>query len=261
MGAGPVGGRSCEPIGPLGLAVIEPAGGDPGEALVDLHLVEEALDLGAPQKALGHRQAGAQDVAANLLLDAVNPDPLLAAALAWRGVGVGFGSDADELIDPRLLRALVVCRATLDCQLVDPVGARMIGISIHPALELDIFGAIGGGMHVALLQDVPHQAVVLQLRDQRVGLAPLAALLQGEDVPVTRLVLGREHRRQFLAIRFSATGQGGQGRPLPLDRRRVARRRAAIRRERARGQHRKGDSASAEQANYPSRDTRCAHFR
>src|SRR3546814_17004549 len=73
---------------------------------------------------------------------------VIARALA--GPGRAAGGD-------RRLRAAVVGGAALQGERVDALGLGMVGIAVHPRLQLAVLGAVGGGVQVALRQQVPQQ--------------------------------------------------------------------------------------------------------
>jgi hypothetical protein len=66
----------------------------------------------------------------------------------------------------------------------------VIGIPLEPAAQLLEARAIAGRVHVALIEHVPEQHAVAQLRDQSIGVGPLRALLQREDLAIPLDVAG-----------------------------------------------------------------------
>ena len=68
----------------------------------------------------------------------------------------------------------------------------MIGVVLHPLGQLAEAGAVFGRMHVALIQHVADQQIVVQPGDQPVGGLPLTGFLDVEDLAVKLAVLGRQ---------------------------------------------------------------------
>ena len=88
--------------------------------------------------------------------------------------------------------------ASLKRQPVDLLGIGVVRIGRHPAAQLRVGRAPGGRVHIALIQHMPHQPVVADLFDQRVGGRHVAGLLKREDAPIEiHVLLGHEIRREF----------------------------------------------------------------
>src|SRR3546814_17191115 len=78
----------------------------------------------------------ARDLAARRFAALARRDVVIARALA--GPGRAAGGD-------RRLRAAVVGGAALQGERVDALGLGMVGIAVHPRLQLAVLGAVGGG--------------------------------------------------------------------------------------------------------------------
>ena len=197
LAAGAPGGRGRQAVGLGRLAVVIPAGRDLAEGLIQLDAVEQLARLGAVQQPLGDREPRAQDVAPHLALDGSRPAALGFAQ--FLGALVGCDAGLAEQLDRHRHRALGLggtAGPALHRQAIDPLRARMVGIVRHPGLELLVFRAIGGRVHVALIEHVAHEDPVLEAGDALVGGLPIATLLESEDLAIEPLVVGTEGARQ-----------------------------------------------------------------
>ena len=136
------------------------------------------------------------------------------AALARRAIRLGRdrrNGGRAAAVETGLDRRFVTPGLAPQRQAVDALGAGMIVVGLHPLVELEVLGAILGGVHVALEQDVTHKDIVLEGRDLAVRLGPRAVLLKREDPAVGSGVRGRQRRRQRqLAVLVRWGGPGRQ---------------------------------------------------
>src|SRR5690606_6294857 len=84
----------------------------------------------------------------------------------------------------RLARSWGFCRLALERQAVDAFRSGMVGMLFQPGSQLREAGNIGGGMHVALMLDMPQKDRVGQPRDELVCLFPAAFFLQCENAAI-----------------------------------------------------------------------------
>ena len=114
-----------------------------------------------------------------------------------------FGTIAVQKALHRGRRRLRAGGLALQGQAMNPAGLRMIGIQLQPAPQLLIGGAVGGRMHIALIEDMPHQRPVVQFSDFTIGRFPPPQRLQGEDA--------------LVELRIRRPQNGRQTRGLPLE--------------------------------------------
>ena len=89
----------------------------------------------------------------------------------------------------------------LEGEVVDPLSFGMVGKGRHPVAQLGPGRAIGCGVHVALEEHMTHEQLALQLGDQRVGAAPVAAFLHLKDFGIAPDVVIVQHGRPLLGAR------------------------------------------------------------
>ena len=180
----------------IGLAVVEPAGGYLTIGLVNFVAVEQALDLGLLQQPLGLGEVDAAHVMANPALEALHPAALgarqpLLGLIEIDGVQGQLGGEAAFRRD-RAVRCCGAFGLSLAGKPVDPPGVRMVGVALQPTGQFLVFRSVVGRVEIALGQDMAEKHVVFELRDQRVGFAPGALALNGEDRPVALDIVVRE---------------------------------------------------------------------
>ena len=149
-----------------------------------------------------------------------------------------FGTIAVQKALHRGRRRLRASGLTLQRQAMDPAGLRMIGIQLQPTAQLLIGGAIGSRMHVALIEDMPHQRPVVQLSDFTISRFPPPQRLQGEDALVE------------LRIRWPQNGRQTRGLPLESFLERARRQERGFDRQPVKGLRRHRQ---------PDRQKRCEH--
>ena len=69
---------------------------------------------------------------------------------------------------------------------VDTPSAGVISVVFQPVAQFGPFGTIGGGVHIALKQNMSHQNRVIHLSDEPVGAAPFGTFLKRKNFAIQR---------------------------------------------------------------------------
>jgi hypothetical protein len=142
-------------------------------------------------------------------------------------LGLGLARRRTERDADRTARRPPVLRLPAQREAIDPARPRMVRIGLHPDLQLLVFRAVLGRVHVALIEHVAQQQRVAETGHQAVGGAPVALALQGEDPAVERHVLLAEDAGQG---GIGLVRVAGPGQRRGLDRGRVGGRDGLLRR-------------------------------
>ena len=128
-----------------------------------------------------------------------NISPLILGSLHRRYIFPLFWFERDLKFrnwrSSRLAKLNSILGFSLSGQLIYSCGTRMISVGPHPARKFSVTRTIFAGMHIALIEYMPHENFVFEGAYQPISRFPVTTLLRWKNLFVSGNILVLKHSR------------------------------------------------------------------